>query len=80
MAALNPPQDSRESFLATLERDGDILKATRPTAVNLEWGVNRQLEAIAAGESIQDMVAIARQHDVPVILVNPPYNRRIFLG
>jgi methylthioribose-1-phosphate isomerase len=61
VAALNAPQDSRESFLATLERDGDILKATRPTAVNLEWGVNRQLEAIAAGESIQDMVAIARQ-------------------
>src|SRR5580704_8931669 len=43
-------------YLATLESSGDSLskavtdlKATRPTAVNLAWAVDRQWEAIAHG-------------------------------
>ena len=35
-------------FMASVVKDGRRLTATRPTAVNLEWAVNRQLEAIAA--------------------------------
>lgn len=34
------------SFLAKLEHAGELLKKSRPTAVNLEWAVNRQLAAI----------------------------------
>lgn len=37
---------STEAFLDEMRRQGAILKATRPTAVNLEWGVNRSLEAM----------------------------------
>jgi methylthioribose-1-phosphate isomerase len=35
------------------------LKATRPTAVNLSWAVERQLKNIAKGESAKEKVALA---------------------
>ena len=38
-----------------------ILKATRPTAVNLEWAVNRQLHATAKAGTVSDKINIARQ-------------------
>ena len=52
-------------YLATLEAAGDSfdenlaaaaekLKATRPTAVNLAWAIDRQLKAIAAAKSVED--------------------------
>jgi methylthioribose-1-phosphate isomerase len=33
-------------FLATIARDAEVLRATRPTAVNLGWGIDRVLDAI----------------------------------
>jgi len=33
-------------FLATVARDAEVLRATRPTAVNLGWGIDRVLEAL----------------------------------
>lgn len=48
LSALNAPRHSPEAFMAALQADGEKLKATRPTAVNLEWAVRRQLAAIAA--------------------------------
>ena len=48
IAALHAPKDSAEAFMATLIADGEKLKSTRPTAVNLAWAVNRQLEAVKA--------------------------------
>src|SRR4029077_2732472 len=35
------------------------LKATRPTAVNLAWAVERQLTSIAKGETAQDKIDVA---------------------
>jgi len=46
LAALEAPKTSLATFLAYLEEAGEKLKATRPTAVNLEWAVARQLKAI----------------------------------
>lgn len=37
------------------------LKATRPTAVNLEWAVNRQLTAISKGSSLEKKLDIAKE-------------------
>ncbi len=51
LAARHAPRASSEAFMAALARDGDRLIATRPTAVNLEWAVRRQLAAIAAAGS-----------------------------
>ena len=35
------------------------LKATRPTAVNLSWAIERQLQNIAAGKTADEKVALA---------------------
>src|SRR5438046_1930959 len=35
------------------------LKATRPTAVNLSWAIERQLKAISDGETVENKVALA---------------------
>jgi methylthioribose-1-phosphate isomerase len=61
IAALNASRHSREAFLSALQADGETLKATRPTAINLEWAVQRQLGAIRTGQTIDDMIEIARQ-------------------
>ncbi len=44
-----------ESFMEALAADGEKLKQTRPTAVNLAWAVERQLQAIAAVEGDIDV-------------------------
>jgi methylthioribose-1-phosphate isomerase len=35
------------------------LRATRPTAVNLSWAIDRQLQNIAAGKTVNEKVALA---------------------
>ena len=47
IAALNAPADG---FMESLAAAGEQLKATRPTAVNLAWAVERQLEAIGRSD------------------------------
>jgi methylthioribose-1-phosphate isomerase len=55
-------------YLATLEATLDehllqcaaILKATRPTAVNLQWAVDRQLQAIAKASTPQEKMQTAK--------------------
>ena len=47
ISALHAPANS---FMQTLIADGEKLKATRPTAVNLAWAVGRQLETIRTAE------------------------------
>ncbi len=46
LAALAAPTSSDSVYMAALMAAGEKLKATRPTAVNLEWAVERQLTAI----------------------------------
>jgi methylthioribose-1-phosphate isomerase len=43
LAARTSKATNRESMLADLDAAGDVLKASRPTAVNLAWAVDRQL-------------------------------------
>jgi methylthioribose-1-phosphate isomerase len=59
LAALEAPQTSPDAFTQFMQVAGEKLKATRPTAVNLEWAVGRQLEAMAAVASVADKVATA---------------------
>ncbi|MBZ0274805.1 MAG: S-methyl-5-thioribose-1-phosphate isomerase [Anaerolineae bacterium] len=61
IAALTAPRADRESFLAFIDSAGKKLKATRPTAVNLAWAVDRQREALRQVESIDEMIACARE-------------------
>src|SRR5512139_2226707 len=46
LAALHAPRSSPDAFIAAVVGDGERLVATRPTAVNLEWAVKRQIAAI----------------------------------
>ena len=49
LAAAASTATSRSALLAHLEQRGRLLKATRPTAVNLAWAVDRMLTAAARG-------------------------------
>jgi methylthioribose-1-phosphate isomerase len=42
-----------------LIRAAELLKATRPTAINLSWAVKRQLKSIAEGKDVKDKVGLA---------------------
>ncbi len=60
IAALHASRDSAAAFMESLVTAGNKLKATRPTAVNLEWAVERQLEAIkAAGDDFEEKINTA---------------------
>jgi methylthioribose-1-phosphate isomerase len=65
LQAERAPRTAPAAFMAALVRDGSRLTATRPTAVNLAWAVNRQLAAIEAAGSdpearVQAALATAR--------------------
>ena len=75
-------------YLATLEArhkssfehilaSADALKATRPTAVNLEWAVNKQLNVIAQGKTASEKIEIARKMAVLIAQEDAEYCRRI---
>ena len=49
------------NFEKRLAESAAILKATRPTAVNLAWAVDRQLAAIARGSMAKEKISIARE-------------------
>ncbi len=62
LAALHAPKDSLAAFMEALAAAGEQLKATRPTAVNLAWAVERQLAAMeAAGDDIEERIQTAFQ-------------------
>ena len=60
LATRQAPRTSAAAFRAAVEAAGAQLKATRPTAVNLAWAVDRQLAAMdAAGSDIDaQMMAV----------------------
>jgi len=76
-------------YLATLEAPENIsfdefvlhaaekLKSTRPTAVNLAWAVNRQLNAIQNGNTIQEKINIAFTIANEIANEDAEYCRRI---
>jgi methylthioribose-1-phosphate isomerase len=69
-------------FLATFESD-DLaaaaaqLKATRPTAVNLAWAIERQLKSTAAANSLEERQSVAFQTAREIADEDAEYCRRI---
>ena len=57
LAALETTEDG--AFDDYMEKAGTCLKSARPTAVNLSWAVDRQLQAIKDGISVDDKIIIA---------------------
>ena len=60
-----------------LQQSAALLKATRPTAVNLEWAVNRQIQAIAKVNSIDEKIYVAKQTAILIADEDADYCRRI---
>ena len=46
LSTLRAPRDFIDEFTNAILADAEMLKTSRPTAVNLVWAVDRQLEAI----------------------------------
>jgi len=77
LAALEAPKNSPEAFTAFMEVAGEKLKATRPTAVNLEWAVHRQLDAMAEVPTVEEKVVIAFQTAKEIADEDAEFCRRI---
>lgn len=78
LAALSAPRTSMQAFMADLKNAGDRLRATRPTAVNLEWAVKRQLAAIEqAGPDIEVMIETALHVAQTIADEDAEYCRRL---
>lgn len=56
LAALQAPSNDFDSFMVSA---GNKLKNTRPTAVNLAWAVERQLNAVKQSNDIAEKIKIA---------------------
>lgn len=56
LASLEAPKDNFDKFILDA---GKRLKATRPTAINLAWAVDRQLEIIKTGKTVKEKTEIA---------------------
>jgi len=70
-------ESSRKHSSDHLLESADLLKAARPTAVNLEWAVNRQLEAIAKGSTFSEKIKIARSTAIRIAEEDAEHCRRI---
>jgi methylthioribose-1-phosphate isomerase len=55
-----------DSFDSSLLESARKLKATRPTAINLEWAVNRQLRAISKAASVEEKINTGKQTAIQI--------------
>jgi methylthioribose-1-phosphate isomerase len=70
-------QPGSEAGPAALGRAADLLAATRPTAVNLRWAVDRQLRVLAAIRDPFERVARARREADAIADEDADASRRI---
>lgn len=61
IACMNAPKSSNCDFDDFIKESASTLLATRPTAVNLSWAVNRQLGEIFQKDSIDEKISTALQ-------------------
>lgn len=74
LAALNAPADRFDEYLNDSARK---LINSRPTAVNLSWAVNMQIEEIKKGSTIAEKIGIAFQIAENIADMDAEYCRRI---
>jgi methylthioribose-1-phosphate isomerase len=74
LATLEAPKNSFDEFISHAAKK---LKSTRPTAVNLEWAVNKQLNAIQNGNTIQEKINVAFTTANEIANEDAEYCRRI---
>jgi methylthioribose-1-phosphate isomerase len=57
---------TQDNFDKYLFKIADDLKASRPTAVNLEWAVNRQIKAIGKGVTADEKLNLAQKTAIDI--------------
>ncbi len=77
IAALHAPRSTDEEFMQAVSADGEKLKATRPTAVNLEWAVQRQINAMQAALGVNEKIRVARDMAQVIADEDADFCRRI---
>ena len=60
LACLNAPQGSPEAFHTSIKTAASQLHATRPTAINLAWALERMLQVVDGAGSFPEKIEIAR--------------------
>lgn len=59
LAAVLADRKDLKSFMAAVRRDAGILRKTRPTAINLAWGIDRVLGVMTPAQDCDDACARA---------------------
>lgn len=79
LAARNAPEANKKHFFDKLEKTAELLKATRPTAVNLAWAVDRILTCAKqqAEDHISALKARIFQEAMAIYNEDREANRRI---
>jgi methylthioribose-1-phosphate isomerase len=78
LACLHADRTSPETFLQDISAAAKKILATRPTAVNLSWAVNRMFEAIhSGGNSIDEKIQCSRDTAQAIADEDAEYCRRI---
>jgi methylthioribose-1-phosphate isomerase len=75
IATLQAPQNN--SFDDFVQNAGQQLIKTRPTAVNLAWAVEKQLNAIKLGSSIREKASISFKTALEIADMDAEYCKRI---
>lgn len=75
LASLEAPEN--DSFDSYMTDAGEKLKAARPTAVNLSWAVEKQLQAIRKAKSPDDKISIAFKTAVDIADMDVDHCKRI---
>jgi methylthioribose-1-phosphate isomerase len=60
IAAKQAPTNSLESFTSYMRIQAERLQATRPTASNLSWAIQRQLKQLEFGTTITEKIALVK--------------------
>ena len=53
LAAVTSPKPGWDAFRADIRKDAELLRATRPTAVNLGWGIDRVLVQVEKADNVR---------------------------
>ncbi|MDD5144267.1 S-methyl-5-thioribose-1-phosphate isomerase [Methanoregula sp.] len=59
IAALTVKSDAFPAFMEGVKRDAELIRSTRPTAINLGWGIDRVLAAMKTADKPDEACTIA---------------------
>jgi len=59
LAAVRSTEEDLDRFRVEVGRAADLLRGTRPTAVNLAWGIDRVMRKVAMATSVEEAKALA---------------------